>query len=85
MDVRKTHLYKTLLPCIRKEDQEAFRRELQQVVDSGTRINKCASTIQSAFIWLATPQGHLFWSELHTRLLHSGNYAENEELARRRA
>lgn len=86
MDVRKTHLYKTLLPCIRKEDQKRFREELQKAADAPRAdFDGGADTIGMAFWWNGTPQKRAFWNDLNRRLLISGNYAENDKIARRRA
>lgn len=67
-EIKKTRLYRTLAPKIRKQDREEFARMLA-LVPSLTEWGRDSVRILSAFFWCETPQGVDYWQELHNRTL----------------
>ena len=74
MTATKTRLYKSLKPCVRKEDHAELARMLQMVMDSG---DKCwfsdQTSITTAFSWSETPQCFSYWHALSHRLKRAGS------------
>lgn len=68
-EIKKTRLYRSLAPKIRKQDREEFARMLAMVPESAKSI--CGmndSSIGWAFLWKETPQGFDYWNSLYGRL-----------------
>jgi hypothetical protein len=79
-EIKKTRLYRTLAPCVRKEDREELARMLAMV--GGSAFESWAGVprggmesvrLVSAFWWRDTPQGHDYWKTLSLRLLGAGH------------
>ena len=66
-EIKKTRLYRTLAPKIRKQDREEFARMLAMVpVRAWPNFGETA--LVYAFLWADTPQGRCYWLELDDRL-----------------
>lgn len=69
-EIKKTRLYRTLAPKIRKQDREEFARMLALVpkrsTDNGPGMG--GEKLSAAFLWHDTPQGDGYWSQLYFRL-----------------
>lgn len=66
-EIKKTRLYRTLAPKIRKQDREEFARMLALVPEKA-RQKMDADSVLHAFVWDETPQGADYWYELYWRL-----------------
>lgn len=76
-EIKKTRLYRTLAPCVRKEDREELARMLAMVPGSAVRWWQDgfeARALFIAFMWGDTPQGGAYWQELDERLCAAGHY-----------
>lgn len=78
-EIKKTRLYRTLAPCVRKEDREELARMLAMVDwkltarDRDVQWSGLDSTkLIRAFYWEDTPQGHYYWKELSDSLNEAG-------------
>lgn len=72
-EIKKTRLYRTLAPKIRKQDREEFARMLA-MVPLRAWPNFGETVLSRAFFWDNTPPGGRYWSELDDRLdrYHAG-------------
>lgn len=71
MKIVNSTLYKAVAPFLPEAHQREFARMLQLVV--GARLG--AATINAAFTWSNTPQGHQYWESLSCRLFRAGSPA----------
>lgn len=67
-EIKKTRLYRTLAPKIRKQNREEFAWMLAMVPD-GAWPTFGETTLDYAFLWTDTPQGQCYWSELDDRFI----------------
>lgn len=72
-EIKKTRLYRTLAPCVRKEDREELARMLGIASDAPAKFNDQADRLLIAFVWSLTPQNASYWRELSLRLREAGH------------
>lgn len=73
-EIKKTRLYRTLAPCVRKEDREELARMLAMVPARELGgLDPDAIRLGQAFLWDITPQGKDYWQELYFRLYAAGH------------
>lgn len=71
-EIKKTRLYRTLAPCVRKEDREELARMLAMVPKEATWVGFESDSLGAAFIWSLVPN-EAFWLELKRRLESAGH------------
>jgi hypothetical protein len=72
-EIKKTRLYRTLAPCVRKEDWEELARMLAMVNPADHMSGFAGEYLRCAFLWRSTPQGRDYWLELSRRLKAAGH------------
>lgn len=72
-EIKKTRLYRTLAPCVRKKDREELARMLAMVPQVALDEGMDSRDLTLAFIWAATPQGAKYWHELSISLQRAGH------------
>lgn len=72
-EIKKTRLYRTLAPCVRKEDREELARMLAMVKPRYEYAIYDTESLAAAFVWSDTPQGYEYWSELSRSLSRAGH------------
>ena len=73
-EIKKTRLYRTLSPCVRKEDREELARMLAMVPVGGySGMNANCPNMTIAFTWSTSPQGYAYWHTLYKRLKAAGH------------
>lgn len=76
--IKKTTLYRTLAPCIRKQDREELARMLamapiEAFASHGYIRGLRSSRLMFAFWWDEMPQGADYWATLSQRLRNAGH------------
>lgn len=77
-EIKKTRLYRTLAPCVRKEGREELARMLAMVPDSAVPSGESgygwdSPYLSAAFSWMRSPQGFDYWMKLSNRLARAGH------------
>lgn len=73
-EIKKTRLYRTLAPCVRKEDREELARRLSAVsVVPGICFDPLSTRLITAFCFSESAEGHEYWWELRYRLSIAGH------------
>lgn len=73
-EIKKTRLYRTLAPCVRKEDREELARMLAMVrVDHCVWLGMGGDALRRSFNWRTSPQGWGYWVKLSHRLFNAGH------------
>lgn len=77
-EIKKTRLYRTVAPCVRKEDREELARMLamapaEAFASLGYIRGLASSRLSFAFWWDETPQGADYWADLSRSLRIAGH------------
>ena len=71
--IKKTTLYRTLAPCIRKQDRDELAHRLAAVSKvKAAYFDGSACRLIAAFWFSESIEGHEYWWELRVRLLNAG-------------
>lgn len=75
--IKKTRLYRTLAPCVRKQDRKELARMLAMVDWDKAKFGRWGGTravrLSSAFDWDESPQGFGYWNDLSVSLAVAGH------------
>lgn len=68
MDIRRTTIYRSIAPRVRKQDRRELARMLKLAREAGCNFDPDATEVISALVWSESPQGADWWWELHESL-----------------